>query len=60
MAEPVNNPILGNLRGIRRSLSPGFFRSPTGQTQDGDSNNNALMNRNSILLSNISICLDIS
>ena len=58
MAEPVNNPILGNLRGIRRSLSPGFFRSPTGQTQDGDSNSNAVMNRNSILLSNISTQLD--
>ena len=58
MAEPVNNPILGNLRGIRRSLSPGFFRSPTGQNQEGESNSNALMNRNSILLSNIATQLD--
>jgi len=59
MAEPVNNPILGNLRGIRRSLSPGFFRSPTGQKQDGgEANSNALINRNSILLSNISTQLD--
>jgi len=57
MAEPVN-PVLGGLRGIRRSFSSNFFTTGGVRQQQADSNTNVVANRNSVLLSNISKQLD--